>query len=266
MSDLRLGWIIVGQGIVDSGDDYPTELNAENKSNQPLLLLDSEEVTRGHNSFSFNSSVLLKDNSTTKVPAALTGRYDENSGDNEPSTKFLDSGTMMPPTLRTEKMIMVSDSLAKHKQIHANDGILHAVILQLASRLGLIPGESEEWNDSMMQIYESQAAQLDKYESVFQLTPRQKGLLAIINNKVIGFDLFSSELAYQFHASRMLRSYALEALLPSDEEQIDLDAAGCAQEFLLEAKRLNQSIYDSIGLGSDIRVRLQTIRTSVVES
>ncbi len=240
--------------ITDIADDeYPIELSVANESNQPVLLLDSEEVTGGNDSFSFTSSILHKNNSTTKVPVALTGTFEENSGDTKQSIEFLDSGIMMPPTLRAEKMIMVSDSLLKHQRFHANDGPLYALVLSLASRLGLISEGSDIEIDSMMQIYESQSAKLDEYEKAFQSIPEQKGLFTIIDNDVIGFDLFSSGLAYKHHASKLLRSYALKALIPTGEEPFELDATGYAQEFLLEVKRLNQRVYKSIGCGSDIR-------------
>ena len=88
--------------------------------------------------------------------------------------------------------------------------------------------------------------------------PSQKGLLAIINGEVAGFDIISLESAYKILHPKLLKSYAMDALLQKEGKSGKL-SVDKAKAFLKETAICKENKYKSIGHGWDYRFEAKTI-------
>ena len=80
----------------------------------------------------------------------------------------------------------------------------------------------------------------------------------MINGKVAGFDILSLSSAYEMIHPKLVKSYAMDALLQKkkngDEASIDK-----AKSFIKEATQCEEKRYESIGHGRDHRFEGKTI-------
>jgi len=80
----------------------------------------------------------------------------------------------------------------------------------------------------------------------------------MINGKVAGFDILSLSSAYEMIHPKLVKSYAMDALLQKkkngDEASIDK-----AKSFIEEATQCEEKRYESIGHGRDHRFEGKTI-------
>jgi hypothetical protein len=82
----------------------------------------------------------------------------------------------------------------------------------------------------------------------------QKGLLVSINGAVVALDVLSRGSAYgQLHA-KLLKSYAMDALLAPSENGAE-PSLDKARAFIKEAAACEEKSYGSPGLGTDYRLR-----------
>ena len=66
---------------------------------------------------------------------------------------------------------------------------------------------------AMADIYAAKEKELDDCLDTFSHVPNQKGLLVLVNGKVMGFDLISRAAAYEVLHPKLVKSYVMDALL-----------------------------------------------------
>lgn len=110
---------------------------------------------------------------------------------------------------------------------------------------------------AMRDVFESRRDELNEYLKAVKYLPHQKGLLAFINGEVAGFDIISLESAYEILHAKLVKSYALDALLQKKDEG-DGATVDKARAFLEETVGCEEKIYESIGLGWDHRFQGKT--------
>jgi len=219
------------------------ELKVQNKADQPVLLLDGEELAGAKQNRVLNTTILLAENSETTIPVSCT----EQRRWAYTSKKFAESGTVMIPKIRKIKARTVSDSLHDSQQFRSDQGTVWTSIEEMSEK-----AEVQSQTGAMRDVYEAKTGDLDEYLKTFICIPRQKGLLTFIDGEVVGFDFLSLASAYAFLHSKLVKSYAMEALLQKKPhtEKPDLDKA---KEFLKEATRCKEKKYRSVGKGWDHR-------------
>jgi hypothetical protein len=106
---------------------------------------------------------------------------------------------------------------------------------------------------AMSDIYESKEYGLKGYLDAFKYIPHQRGIFVMVNGRVAGFDVLSLESAYETTHPKLVKSYAMDALL---EKQTDHEppSAERARAFLEEAKSCNETKFKSVGYGWDHRL------------
>jgi hypothetical protein len=106
--------------------------------------------------------------------------------------------------------------------------------------------------NAMKDIFRSREEELDAYLKAATLVPNQQGLLAMIGGEVAGLDLVSRGSAWQLLHAKLVKSYAMDALLErktkSSEATPDKAAA-----FLKAIPDARESSYPSVGYGQDYR-------------
>ncbi len=233
---------------VSAGGSVP-ELNVANAADLAVLLLDGEELAGAKQNRVLNTSILLKEKAELVIPVSCTerGRW------SYVSKAFRDSDTVMSPKLRSEKAKTVAISLSATGEFRADQGQVWDGIkemehkTQVSSRTG-----------AMKAVYEAKARDLDEYLKAFSRVPEQKGVLVYINGAPVGFDFLSKAGAFERLFPKLIKSYAMEAILEQKPEAApppSLDPRG----FLTEAADSEEKKYPSVGLGADYRYQGRSI-------
>ncbi|MFB0566280.1 MAG: ARPP-1 family domain-containing protein [Candidatus Aminicenantaceae bacterium] len=219
------------------------ELKVTNKGDLPVLLLDGEELTGAKQNRVLNTTILLKEKSETIIPVSCTeqGRWSYTSKD------FSDSGTVMIPKIRVMKAQTVSDSLEESSQYRSDQGTVWTAIDEMSEE-----AEARSQTGAMRDVFEARMSDLDEYLEAFTSVPHQRGLIAFIDEEIVGFDFLSLESAYTQLHQKLVKSYAMESLLRKDPKLNKPDAK-MAKAFIDEALKCDEKKYESIGKGWDYR-------------
>jgi len=219
------------------------ELKVTNKSETPILLLDGEELAGAKQNRVLNTTILLKENSETIIPVSCT----EQRRWSYKSQEFSDSGTVMIPKIRKMKSQTVSDSLQESSEYRSDQGTVWTSIDEMSEQTGV-----HSRTAAMKDVYEAKEKELDEFLKTFTCLPQQNGLLTFIDEEIVGFDFLSLETAYSLLHPKLVKSYAMEALMqkaPKNEKP----GADKAKEFLKEVSRCKEKKYKSVGKGDDHR-------------
>ena len=112
---------------------------------------------------------------------------------------------------------------------------------------------------AMRDAFEDKKEDLEGYLKAFQYVPRQKGILVMINGKVIGLDILSLEAVYEALHPKLVKSYAMDALLQQQREKADNGSAEKARMFIEQARQCKEEKFKSVGHGWDHRFEGATI-------
>lgn len=219
------------------------ELKVVSTAEIPVLLLDGEELAGAKQNRVLNTTILLKEKSETLIPVSCTeqGRWAY------ASRGFEASGYMMNRKVRAKKLASVSDSL-REKRTYRSDqvAIWEGVAFMALSAEVVSPTEA------MRDVFKAKENDLTGYLDAIPYLPDQKGIFVMVNGKVVGFDVISRSQAYEQLHRKIVKSYAMDALL-RPEEINEIPTADKARSFLEEIKGCEEKKYESIGYGWDHR-------------
>jgi len=105
---------------------------------------------------------------------------------------------------------------------------------------------------AMSDLYQQAANRLDDYVKIFHPRPAQVGAVFAINNRVLGMELFDSSRTWTRFLSKLIRSYALDALETESFEYFPPDP-DAAQQFLSRVRETRKQAYPAVGEGQDLR-------------
>jgi len=238
---------------VDEGGSVP-ELKVINKAKVSVLLLDGEELVGAKQNRVINTTILLKKESETIIPVSCTeqGRW------SYVSEEFADSGTVLSPRMRTVKAASVSASLNTSQRYESDQSAVWDEIEDLSER-----AQSRSATGAMRHVYQSRAKVLDKYLETFKYVPHQKGLCVIINGETVGFDVLSLEKVYEALHPKLVKSYAMDAIL-ADKQKSKIFSLDKTKAFIEKAGRCQEKKYKSLGQGTDHRFEGKAILDSAL--
>ena len=219
------------------------ELQVVNTSPLSILLLDGEELAGAKQNRVLNTSILLKGHSETIIPVSCTerGRWAYTSA------TFSDTDFLMSHRLRSEKSSTVTGSL-RTAQSYSSDQIrVWAGIERMHQDTGTLSRTS-----AMADVYAAKSKELDEYLQAFAYVTHQRGSLIAINGQFVGLDVISREKVYETLHPKLVKSYAMDALLQK-KDPFDEPSVGQAKAFLQEIQECEENKFDSIGQGHDYR-------------
>jgi hypothetical protein len=227
---------------VDQSGSVP-ELKVVNTSPRPVLLLDGEELIGAKQNRVLNTSILLKGNSETVVPVSCTeqGRW------RYTSATLSDSDTIMSHRSRVTKTLTVTGSLRIGRGYESDQGRVWSAINSLHAASG-----TTSRTLALRDVYTDKTEELEPYSSAFERVPHQRGSLVLINGQPVGLDLLSREGAYAAAHPKLVKSYAIDALVGC-KERFDAPSLEMASAFLDEIRDCEESVFPSVGLGYDHR-------------
>ena len=180
------------------------ELLVVNRGDQPVLLIDGEELSGAKQNRGLNSSILLKECSKTRIPVSST----EQGRRSHTSRSFQESGNVMARTIRARKARSVSASLDQSASFFSDQREDWDGIAELQSK-ACAPSPTSAMSD----VFNAREHDLHQCVRTFKLFANQVGLLAVTDGKAVGLDLVSFSGAYAKLHPKLIRSYALESLL-----------------------------------------------------
>jgi hypothetical protein len=219
------------------------ELKVKNKGSLPVLLMDGEELTGAKQNRVLNTTILVKDKSELIIPVSCTeqGRWAYTA------REFSDSGTVMTPKLRMMKSKTVSHTLENSQQYRSDQGTVWTAISEMEDR-----ADTRSETGAMKDVFAAKIKDIDEYMKTFSIVPHQRGLLVFINEEIVGFDFISYEKALEILHAKLVKSYAMEALLQekTKEKLLSLDKVS---DFQKEIQKCKEKKYRSVGIGWDYR-------------
>jgi hypothetical protein len=227
--------------INDSGS--VPQLKVLNKSDDFVLLLDGEELMGAKQNRVLNTSVLIKGQSETVIPVSCTeqGRWSYQS------PEFHDSDVIMACRVRSEKFRSVSASLMRERRHSSDQGAVWDGIAEMQCK-----AEVESNTGAMKDVFDARKKELDGYMEAFTLQPDQQGILVYMNGKACGLDLLSKKDAFSQVFPKLIKSYAMDALLEKRDSQKTPNRMEPAA-FLAGLQQCRESRFESPGVGYDYR-------------
>jgi len=227
---------------VSEGGTVP-ELKVINKGDIAALLLDGEELSGAKQNRVLNTTILIGAHMETVIPVSCTehGRWSYTS------REFQDSDVVMYSKVRREKSRDVTMNLKAAVGYRSNQGAVwdHIDEMRRSAEVSAPTG-------AMKDVFEQKTQDLNEYIEAIPLIPDQKGIMVFINGAVVGFDVLSRPNAYASLHAKLLKSYAMEALLERKKRFAEptIDAA---KQFLHSITASEEKRYKSTGLGWDYR-------------
>lgn len=220
------------------------ELWVKNLADIPVLLLDGEEIIGAKQNRVLNTSILVGAGEEIPIPVSCTeqGRWAYKS------RRFSDSDDIAAHRVRRSKSVSVKDSLWNEGSYRSNQGEVWSEINKMS-----MEAEVHSSTRAMKDVYTSRETDLSKYMEAFPYIEKQKGILVLINGEIAGLEVVSSEKAYKLLHDKLIRSYALDAILSPEKEKHEKDAVQQALQFMDKTKKTVESRHKSVGHGCDRR-------------
>ncbi len=227
---------------LDSSGSVP-ELKAVNSAKMPVLILDGEEIVGAKQNRVLNTTVLLKEESETIIPVSCTeqGRW------HYTSNKFSDSDVVTAHKVRLYKNLSVNQSLDSGSRFRSDQGRVWDEINQYQMAAG-----TRSATGAMKDIFTDKKESLDNYLNAFKLNEGQNGIFIFLKGKAVGFDYVSLSTAYSNLHLKLLKSYAIDAVLQNDGKEYEVKESEVI-EFMDRIKNSNDKSFESVGYGRDFR-------------
>ena len=223
-------------------------ISVENQADQPILILDGEELLGAKQNRIINATILVPPKSKINIPVSCVeqGRWRYNTSAFNSSEYFAYS------SLRRQKAEQVTDNLEMNRDFEADQGAIWHEIHRKQARM-----KTESPTGAMNDIYRNYEKDIERIVSGIEHMPGQVGLAVFINGRFTCMDLFDSPVILKKLWSKLLSSYAMEALEYMNEERKiqkpDID------KVIKAVSDSECKEYPSVGMGTDIRLRGERI-------
>ena len=226
-----------------SADASVPELKVINDADVPVFLMDGEELAGAKQNRVLNTSILVKEKSELIIPVSCTeqGRWSYRT------EEFFNSENILSSKIRRKKAANVNDSLKESGRYHSDQGVIWDDIAELSANAGV-----HSPTGAMRDVYEKKKADLEDYMKAFQYLPHQKGIFVLVGGEIVGFDMLSRETVFGDIFSKLVKSYAMDAMLEKKKKE-NMDWRETAGKFLEDIKKCQEKKYASLGQGWDYR-------------
>lgn len=153
----------------------------------------------------------------------------------------------MSPNVRRVKNRSVQESLRSANEFRSDQGAVWDGIHEQAAYASV-----NSPTHAMRDVHEEMKDDLSDYASNFPCLDGQRGILVAIGGAVVGLDMVSYDAAYRLLHEKLVRSYAMDAILRGNGMTVEADKA-TAQMFLDDMGECTVSEYRSVGHGRDVR-------------
>ncbi len=228
---------------VSEGGSVP-ELFFDNRADQPVLLVDGEELVGAKQNRVLNLSILVAAGKKVVIPVSCVeaGRWQYRS------RHFSASRHKLYARARAKKMAQVSESLRSSRSRRSDQGAIWHDISEKMARM-----KAESRTASMEDIYVQREGDMESYVNAFAAQPGQAGAVFAINGEVAGAELFDSPATFAKYFRKLLWSYAMDAV-DVDEPKPVAPVEEAVRAFLSEMMAAAAQTFPAVGEGEDVRL------------
>lgn len=249
----KLDYLTLGEAIsrklaevteVSEQGSVPT-LAVINHSDQPILIIDGEELAGAKQNRIVNTTLLLDAKSKTLIPVSCTeqGRW------NFQSKEFSHAGHVMSSAMRARKNLRVQENLYMKMAYDADQRKVWNDVSNFIAETGTHSSSS-----AMKDSFDQRKDDINGYVKSFQPEKDQRGVLVFINGKPVGFDFISRGEAYEKLHEKLMKSYAADAMInPKKTEEQDYQIEG--YKFIHSLLECEESVFKPTGMGHDFRYK-----------
>ena len=230
---------------VSDGGSVP-ELLFKNLGEQPVLLVEGEELVGAKQNRTLNVSILAPPGQDTPIPVSCVERGRWGYGDD---VVFQRSDRAHYARGRRTKREAVNRNMSRDPRSRASDQ--GAVWEDIDTKMAAMSARSD--TDAMGDIYERHRGSLDDYVVAFGQQPGQVGAVFLVGTTFAGLDLFAHEATFAGLLPKLARSYALDAL-ELDAKTPFKPPAALPQRLVADVVAAKAQAYPAVGQGQDVRI------------
>jgi hypothetical protein len=238
---------------VSEGGSVP-ELKVINSGDLPILILDGEELAGAKQNRVLNVTVLIKEKWESVIPVSCV----EQRRWHYSSRNFRESGNMMSARMRDRKSSTVTQNLKMSGSRRSNQGEVWESISEMSRSTGIHSG-----TDAMQDVYSGVDERLKETVQTINVMPQQRGFIVFINSHPAGFEFISSDRVFRLVHDKLLRSYALDAVIDIRKNGGKMKSAD-AKKFLKVLMKGSFESFDAVGHGKELRFSSDDIRASAL--
>lgn len=259
-----------GLAIVTEVDDAGSvpELKVINKGTKPILIVDGEELVGAKQNRIVNTSILIAAASEIVIPVSCTesGRWHyEKAARHSPDSTgteyrneyaFASSDSMMYASARSAKSARVMQFKSMTNTYSADQSKVWEEVSMLHEKLG-----TSSQSSAMSDAYHQKEGDLSEYLAAFPVLPNQKGMIALVEDAARAVDFIANAEVYADLHEKLVKSFAVECLTMPELVAADGDETSADDNLKIKAWQLinqlddaQESIFEPIGLGSDVRL------------
>ncbi len=255
-----LGYLVLDDALA-SGTAEVTEISEHgsvpelkflNRGENPVLIVDGEELVGAKQNRVVNLTILVAAHAKLTIPVSCVeaGRWRSKSRafTAAPRTQFARG--------RAKRVAQVTQSLRDRGDRMSDQAAVWADIAEKSARLSTFSPTA-----AMEAIYVDNSASIDPYVNACKPIDRQVGAVFVVDGTVVGFDLFDDERTLRKLLPKLVRSAAVEALDASSVAQGISPASprAVAELFLAVVASAVQHRAKAVGLGDDVRLTAQAL-------
>jgi hypothetical protein len=243
---------------VSEGGSVPT-LMVRNHGIQPVLLIIGEELIGAKQNRVLNTSMLVPAQSDLKIPVSCVerGRWSYRSRNFDSST------TTSHFYLRKTQTENVTANLRSKSACDADQT---AVWREVDRKMTV--SQTTSSTSALHDVYAQTEKGLQDYVAAFSPSDAQ-GFIVAIEGEVVGADLFDHAETFEKLWPKLIRSYALDAVERAAQRQhiateprATVEALTDTQQFIKQVQDAHDEVYESVGLGRDVRLSSEQVSGS----
>jgi len=221
------------------------ELKAVNRAELPILILDGEQLVGSKQDRVTNATILVPPMEAITIPVSCTeaGRWTYTS------RAFTEAEFVMPAEIRKRKAGYIAESLKGGRGFEGDQGAVWRDVGEMNEK-----AEAKSVSGAMKDGFEAKRHTIEEYRTAFKKMRRQKGVLVAIGGRVVALEMVSSERAYRQLHPKIIRSYALDALLYEEQGSGEVNNATPWDFLGGPMASCTCEAFPSVGLGKDVRV------------
>ena len=221
------------------------ELLLKNRADKPLLIVDGEELVGAKQNRIINVTILIAGKTEVKIPVSCVeqGRWSYKT------SHFEDGRRVFNSSGRASKMAGVTESVQRREGFSSNQETVWEEVEALSCNLGVVSPTG-----AVADAYTQVDVDLRDYLENFRIVENQLGMMVFINGKFAGLDTFGKHATLEEFFSKLLSSYAMDAVRTFRSGKKYRRPIQQAQSFLDKLKGAKIKISPSISLGHDVRL------------
>lgn len=231
---------------VSEGGSVPF-LFVENKGENPLLILDGEELIGGKQNRIVNTTIIVLAQASVRIPVSCV---EQNRWDYR-SQNFSSNKSIFRAASRSAVKESVTENLRRTGAPVSNQGRVWSEVSRTLDEVGTRSATSD-----FREAREFVSDQIEEFVRAIQPQPDQIGAVFVGERGVFGAELLATSELFSRCSEKIVRSFAFEALNVPPMEKIPLRSSKSWWESILDVPF---SVHESIGVGNDIRTKTESL-------